>query len=222
MKSHYEVLGVGESASPDEIRAAYRAQIRKFHPDVYEGPAEEATERAIELNGAWAVLSDPKRRGLYDRMLHPHPQAPEKPRTPQKAPREPPRTRINESGSGRPAGAKPVIKLLNLDSRRSSDGWEAYTRKRNGRSAKEEETAVTQVLFAYGLLALGISWFALMVVLPQRVSLKDAAAVSALALCGHAILGGLSLEGLLKGRSWMAALGGLYLFVSCFIILGLL
>ena len=219
MKTHYEVLGVGESASPDEIRAAYRAQIRKFHPDVYEGPAEEATERAIELNGAWAVLSDPKRRGLYDRMLHPHPQAPE---TPQKAPREPPRTRINESGSGRPAGAKPVIKLLNLDSRRSSDGWEAYTRKRNGRSAKEEETAVTQVLFAYDLLALGISWFALMVVLPQRVSLKDAATVSALALGGHGLLGGISLKWLSEGSDWMAALGGLYLFVSCFIILGLL
>ena len=77
MKSHYEVLGVGIGASADEIRAAYKAQIRKFHPDVYEGSAEEATEKAIELNGAYAVLSDPERRTIYDRMLHP--KAPEPP-----------------------------------------------------------------------------------------------------------------------------------------------
>ncbi|GEM_PF-2240071 len=71
MKTHYEVLGVGQGASPDEIRSAYKARIREVHPDVFQGASSEATERAIELNGAYAVLSDPEKRALYDRMLHP-------------------------------------------------------------------------------------------------------------------------------------------------------
>ena len=93
MRTHYEVLGIGEGVSPEEIRRAYKAQIRRFHPDVYEGPAEEATEKTIELNGAYAVLSDPERKALYDRMLAPRvssvPTAVEVPPDPSPAPRSP-------------------------------------------------------------------------------------------------------------------------------------
>ncbi|GEM_PF-6799102 len=73
MKTHYEVLGIGRDAAPDEIKSAWKARIREVHPDVFQGPAEEATERAIEVNGAYAVLSDPEKRALYDRMLEPLP-----------------------------------------------------------------------------------------------------------------------------------------------------
>ena len=76
MKTHYEVLGVGRGASPEDIKSAYKARIREVHPDFFQGAAEEATERAIELNGAYAVLSDPEKRALYDRMLFSPVQAP--------------------------------------------------------------------------------------------------------------------------------------------------
>ncbi len=69
MKTHYEVLGIERDAPPDEIKSAYKARIREVHPDVFQGASSEATERAIELNGAYSVLSDPEKRALYDRML---------------------------------------------------------------------------------------------------------------------------------------------------------
>jgi curved DNA-binding protein CbpA len=57
----YEVLQVHPRAEPDVNRAAHRALARLFHPDL--GGDER---RMIELNGAWAVLGDPRRRSAYD------------------------------------------------------------------------------------------------------------------------------------------------------------
>jgi molecular chaperone DnaJ len=64
--THYERLGVAPTASPAEIRAAYRAVARRLHPDT--GSAAGAAEMAA-VNEAWRVLSDPGRRALYDRSL---------------------------------------------------------------------------------------------------------------------------------------------------------
>lgn len=61
----YEVLGVAPDASSGALRAAHRDRARRLHPDVASGDA--AAMRA--LNEAWAVLSDPHRRGAYDRTL---------------------------------------------------------------------------------------------------------------------------------------------------------
>lgn len=63
--THYEVLGVGEQASTDEIRRAYRRQARDHHPDA--NPADPAAgERFRRLAEAYEVLSDPVRRSWYD------------------------------------------------------------------------------------------------------------------------------------------------------------
>jgi hypothetical protein len=62
--SWYEVLGVEPSASPDEVRVAYRRAARRHHPD-YGGDGE----RMQDLNAAWRVLGDPVRRLAYDRQL---------------------------------------------------------------------------------------------------------------------------------------------------------
>ena len=74
--SYYEVLGVAPSASPDEIRRAYRHQARALHPDhqarsvSLPGGEAEATLRAMQvLNEAWRVLGDRERRVAYDRLL---------------------------------------------------------------------------------------------------------------------------------------------------------
>lgn len=74
MATLYDELGVGPSASADDLRQAYRRRARVLHPDVHPGPGgEEAMRR---LNQAWAVLGDPEARRRYDASLHPQPSVP--------------------------------------------------------------------------------------------------------------------------------------------------
>lgn len=63
----YEVLGVSRNASADEIKSAFRALARKYHPDVNQNKAE-AEEKFKEIGEAYAVLSDPEKRAQYDRF----------------------------------------------------------------------------------------------------------------------------------------------------------
>ena len=63
-KSLYETLGVSENASADEIKKAYRKLARKYHPDV--NKTSEAEEKFKEINAAYEILSDPKKKQQYD------------------------------------------------------------------------------------------------------------------------------------------------------------
>ena len=64
----FEVLGVRRSATRDEIRAAYRDQVARYHPDKHRGnPLEElAAAKLIEINRAYEVLSDDGKRARYE------------------------------------------------------------------------------------------------------------------------------------------------------------
>lgn len=64
--THYDLLGVGPSASVEEIQRAYRLLALRHHPDVAPD-ADPVTMAAI--NGAWEVLRDPARRHDYDQAL---------------------------------------------------------------------------------------------------------------------------------------------------------
>ena len=61
----YDVLGVSRGASSDEIRKAYRKLAKKFHPDMNPGD-KKAEDKFKEITAAHEVLSDEKKRKLYD------------------------------------------------------------------------------------------------------------------------------------------------------------
>jgi len=68
-RDYYEVLGVGRSASDDEIKSAYRKQAFKFHPDRnQDDPESEA--RFKEAAEAYEVLRDPQKKSRYDQFGH--------------------------------------------------------------------------------------------------------------------------------------------------------
>jgi len=66
-RDYYEVLGVGKSASENDIKLAYRRLARKLHPDLNKTDPK-AKEKFIELQEAYEVLSDANKRSSYDRF----------------------------------------------------------------------------------------------------------------------------------------------------------
>src|SRR5439155_3461282 len=69
-RDYYEVLGVGRSATEQELKSAYRKLALQHHPDRNPGSAEHATEKFKEITEAYSVLADPQKRAAYDRWGH--------------------------------------------------------------------------------------------------------------------------------------------------------
>ncbi len=70
-RDYYEILGVGRTASDEQIKKAYRQQAKKYHPDLNNGDkGKQAEERFKEVNEAYSVLSDADKRAHYDRLGH--------------------------------------------------------------------------------------------------------------------------------------------------------
>ena len=68
-RDYYETLGLKKGASDDEIKRAYRKLARQHHPDRNPGD-KQAEQRFKEIQTAYDVLSDPKRKAQYDRFGH--------------------------------------------------------------------------------------------------------------------------------------------------------
>ena len=68
-RDYYEVLGVDKNATPEQIKKAYRKKAIEFHPDRNPGN-KEAEEKFKEAAEAYDVLSDEKKKQLYDQYGH--------------------------------------------------------------------------------------------------------------------------------------------------------
>jgi curved DNA-binding protein len=66
-KDYYAILGASKTATPEEIKRAYRKLARKYHPDLNPGD-QDAEAKFKDLNEANQVLSDPEKRQKYDRF----------------------------------------------------------------------------------------------------------------------------------------------------------
>jgi len=66
-RDYYQILGVSRTASPDDIKKAFRRLARQYHPDLHSGAKKSEMEKKFkELNEAHEVLSDPDKRKKYD------------------------------------------------------------------------------------------------------------------------------------------------------------
>ena len=68
-RDYYEILGIARGATPEQIKAAYRQQAIKVHPDKNLGD-KQAEEKFKELNEAYSVLSATEKRKAYDQFGH--------------------------------------------------------------------------------------------------------------------------------------------------------
>jgi DnaJ-class molecular chaperone len=71
VNDYYKLLEIDPGASPEVIINAYRALVKKYHPDRYYGHASKkmVEERLVEINEAYAILSNPEARQRYDVKL---------------------------------------------------------------------------------------------------------------------------------------------------------
>ena len=69
-KNYYEILQVSQNASPEIIEKAYKTLAKKYHPDIQKNSNKQQAENLMkEINEAYEILSDPKKRESYDQSL---------------------------------------------------------------------------------------------------------------------------------------------------------
>ena len=65
LKNYYEILGIDENFTPEDLKKAYRSLSKKYHPDINKDN-KEAEEKFKEISEAYSILSDPQKKNEYD------------------------------------------------------------------------------------------------------------------------------------------------------------
>ena len=66
MKDYYQILGVPTDATPELIKAVYKALVKLYHPDVFQGDSKFAQKKLQSINEAFEILSNEVKRGKYN------------------------------------------------------------------------------------------------------------------------------------------------------------
>ena len=66
MKNLYQILGIPTDAKPELVKAVYKALVKLYHPDVFQGDSKFAKEKLQEINKAYEILSNKLKRQKYD------------------------------------------------------------------------------------------------------------------------------------------------------------
>ena len=69
--NYYEILKISKNATDEEIKNSYKKLVKIYHPDLYVGDKNFAEQKIKEINEAYEILSDPKRKAEYDEYLNP-------------------------------------------------------------------------------------------------------------------------------------------------------
>lgn len=148
--NHYEILGVKQTASQEEIKQAFRGRAKRHHPD--RNPNDRHAHARFNLiNEAYETLSDPGRRRTYDRSLagdataHPR-ETGTRPYAPPPGPSQRPKTPRGSTGSGiqrydeqrarRPAPPQPVSQA-----RRTVEAYEQRRKREEAEKARQARLA---------------------------------------------------------------------------------
>ncbi len=121
MGTHYDTLGVKQGSSTQEIRKAYLRRARALHPDRQQGRSETDARRAEkamqQVNVAWNVLSDTKKKSEYDQSLKPRRAASQatRPATQQRTAQQRPQPRQPTPQQARPAAERPQNRPIDED-----------------------------------------------------------------------------------------------------------
>lgn len=67
--NYYDLLEIQPTASEEVIKMAYKALVKKYHPDIYEGDKQDANEMLQKINAAYEILSDEDKRAKYDQEI---------------------------------------------------------------------------------------------------------------------------------------------------------
>lgn len=66
LRNYYKILNISKTATKDEIKTAYRKLVMFWHPD--KNPSPEAHDKIVEINEAYEILFDDKKRDVYNRL----------------------------------------------------------------------------------------------------------------------------------------------------------
>ena len=178
-ETYYTALGVAETATGDEIKSSYRSLLKRIHPDTVSTLSEETRRRAEEatreMNEAYSVLSDPRKRAEYD--FHLAEQRNAKAANLASSPDQSRGGNVGNSNGSASADAMVPHKRRRRRRRHRSRGGRYFSQREHVKSLfRPVSVADWLVLFAYVFLAVVLTAIAVVVISSASEGAEDSSA----------------------------------------------